>query len=61
MWLSTSAIHNGDESHACDPVPHQLLAQQRRRPKTAHYGGDCAYRHRIVSNNPLIMKANAMA
>ena len=29
--------------------------------KPAHNGGDCAYRHRIVSNNPLIMKANAMA
>jgi hypothetical protein len=24
-------------------------------------GGCQAYRHRIVSNNPLIMKANAMA
>jgi hypothetical protein len=29
--------------------------------KPAQYGDDCAYRHRIVSNNPLIMKANAMA
>jgi hypothetical protein len=27
--------------------------------KRRHYEGRCAYRHRIVSNNPLIMKANA--
>jgi hypothetical protein len=25
------------------------------------YEGPCAYRHRMVSNNPLIMKANATA
>ena len=29
---------------------------RRQRPP---YEGRCAYRHRMVSNNPLIMKANA--
>ncbi len=61
MRLSTGAIHNGDESHACDLVPHRLLAGNPADRGWARQLGELIYRHRIVSNKPLIMKANATA
>ena len=53
-------MHNGDESHACDLVPHRLLASNPQVEAVRQPGG-AAYRHRIVSNKPLIMKAKATA
>jgi hypothetical protein len=41
--------------------PHRCQLSNDADQECGHDGRDGAYRHRIVSNNPLIMKANATA